>query len=490
MTQQTCPRGRGHLQVLFPYSPFLRIAGNSMSVLNGVVAMNLASVGHEEPSTPLRDPTSSPAVHIQWQNSQSACAAMEELRVASSKPRCGGSFSKGHVHTKKPNFDVLSPFSTSAPQPLSFGFELPPTAGPSSTASDPFLPSRTRSRSVRSRTLARVQSHSQDDVLAIPAADASKFLDMLGRASARVDENSRKRMRAREGDIGPRAQKSSRKGKERMRATTTVMVTRSMDELGDQTNLRRHMDPAGQVHYSSLPIMQSKGLLSQEDGSTTMRCIRAADKKDDNNEVHMHAPDAVAYSPTSGDAVITIEPPVSTRPQNGTNHRPPCSTATTTIITKHSQKKRLEPPSPTPIRPAPTPIALRASAANKFPVIRTSTSPPKPSQGSILALPASQAHGSKRALGMTRNVPRAASANNTPHSAAVKKPFRPPLARATQPAGAGATGAAATSPRGSTPTRTRQADDGMSAAADPDSSFDLSFDFDPEALEAAMKKYD
>jgi hypothetical protein len=30
----------------------------------------------------------------------------------------------------------------------------------------------------------------------------------------------------------------------------------------------------------------------------------------------------------------------------------------------------------------------------------------------------------------------------------------------------------------------------MSAAADPDSSFDLSFDFDPDALEAAMKKYD
>src|ERR1700677_1817011 len=33
------------------------------------------------------DPLSSPAVHIQWQNSQSACAAMEELRAASSMPR-------------------------------------------------------------------------------------------------------------------------------------------------------------------------------------------------------------------------------------------------------------------------------------------------------------------------------------------------------------------------------------------------------------------
>ena len=58
-----------------------------MSILNGVVAMDSDSPGYGEPSTPLKDPTSSPAVHIQWQNSQSACAAMEELRVASSVPR-------------------------------------------------------------------------------------------------------------------------------------------------------------------------------------------------------------------------------------------------------------------------------------------------------------------------------------------------------------------------------------------------------------------
>jgi hypothetical protein len=58
-----------------------------MSVLNGVVAMDLDSMDCGEPSTPLKDPTCSPAVHIQWQNSQSACAAMEELRVASSVPR-------------------------------------------------------------------------------------------------------------------------------------------------------------------------------------------------------------------------------------------------------------------------------------------------------------------------------------------------------------------------------------------------------------------
>jgi hypothetical protein len=61
----------------------------AMSILNDVVAMNVdrTSTGYEEPSTPLRDPTSSPVIHIQWQNSQSACAAMEELRVASSVPR-------------------------------------------------------------------------------------------------------------------------------------------------------------------------------------------------------------------------------------------------------------------------------------------------------------------------------------------------------------------------------------------------------------------
>jgi hypothetical protein len=33
-------------------------------------------------------------------------------------------------------------------------------------------------------------------------------------------------------------------------------------------------------------------------------------------------------------------------------------------------------------------------------------------------------------------------------------------------------------------------EDGNDAGADPDSSFDISFDFDPEALEAALKKYD
>ena len=77
---------------LFPLwiNPLYLVDGKTrgMFLLNGVVAMDLDSTSHEgEPSTPLRDPASSPAIHIQWQNSQSACAAMEELRVASSMPR-------------------------------------------------------------------------------------------------------------------------------------------------------------------------------------------------------------------------------------------------------------------------------------------------------------------------------------------------------------------------------------------------------------------
>jgi hypothetical protein len=70
-----------------PRSSSDNIKTRAMSILNDVVAMELDSAGYEGPSTPLKDPTSSPAVHIQWQNSQSACAAMEELRVASSVPR-------------------------------------------------------------------------------------------------------------------------------------------------------------------------------------------------------------------------------------------------------------------------------------------------------------------------------------------------------------------------------------------------------------------
>jgi hypothetical protein len=40
--------------------------------------------------------------------------------------------------------------------------------------------------------------------------------------------------------------------------------------------------------------------------------------------------------------------------------------------------------------------------------------------------------------------------------------------------------------------RQRRQEDGnkKGSGADPDSSFDISFDFDPEALEAAMKQYD
>ena len=62
----------------------------------------------------------------------------------------------------------------------------------------PFLLVSSRTRAARERLARFEHHHSQNDVVAIPAADASKFRDMLGRASARVDvnENSRMRMRA------------------------------------------------------------------------------------------------------------------------------------------------------------------------------------------------------------------------------------------------------------------------------------------------------
>ena len=533
-----------------------------MSVLNDVVAMELDSAGYEGPSTPLRDPTSSPAVHIQWQNSQSACAAMEELRVASSVPRRKFEF-ESFV-----DYPILNLIPTSAPKPLTFDFELPASAGPSSHASDPFFSSRTRLRSARSRNIDRIQSRSQNDVFATPVADASKFLDMLGRASARVDENSRKRMKA----LGERergTKRSSIKGKERSCAKTRG--TRSMDELGDHTNFVRDVPETSRVHYSSLPIM----LASQ-----------SKDTAEYKNDVHMRngtAATAAAVATTTAPAPGNdgIKPPVSTRPQNGTQPFPPRAT----LSTRHSQK-RIEPPSPTPVRssvaiplrpvpaPAPTPEPVHRP---QFDPRRTSDPvPPKPTPGplphasdiylqqshptptplppavntilkgaaaaSTVPMTDSLArHGrssssasataaaaaatststanlslsahpppsqTKRALGMTRTVPRSSSSsssnnNDRPHSAATKKPFRPPLVRPTA-AAAGTTSQATTVPAARKPQirptsshsrdsqrQRRQEDSGKKGSgADPDSSFDISFDFDPEALEAAMKKYD
>lgn len=445
-----------------------------------------------------------------------------------------------------------------APQPLTFGFELPPSAGPSSSSSpssDPFLlPSakRARMRSVRSRALeGRVhnqgqQSHSLNDILAIPATDASKFLDMLGRASARVDENSRKRMkaaaRARESDGGglrafdQRARAAQRsellKGKGRMRASTAVVVTRSMDELGDHTNLRRD-GRATDVHHSSLPIMQSKDPLSQPHDAMHSATMRVADDKgDDDDDVHMHTPDSATDAPPPCDDddmnhVGAIDS-TSTGPQNGTPHFPPRPAAT---LTRHSQKKRPEPPSPTPVRAAPTPsppTALpfpssvgpgtslpppppppaAAPTATNLPLSQSCASTTTTTTSIMPILSASQTHGgSRRALGMTRNAP-PSSTPQPRYSAAVKKPFRPPLAKPTPTATtvpvpvprlpSPSIAAAATSTSTPTPTsrsaRNRQAGDAKEGGggADPDSSFDLdlSFDFDPEALEAAMKEYD
>jgi hypothetical protein len=436
-------------------------------------------------------------------------------------------------------------------------------------------------RSIRSRALGgRVhnqgqQSHSLNDILAIPATDASKFLDMLGRASARVDENSRKRMkaaaRARESESGLRAfdqrgwaaQRSELlKGKGRMRASTAVVVTRSMDELGDHTNLRRD-GRATDVHHSSLPIMQSKDPLSQPRDTMHSATMRPADNKSDDDgdvhmHMHMHTSDSATDAPPPRDddedmlndvgvIIEAKEPPVpnsiSTGPQNGASHFPPRPTAT--LMRHSSQKKRLEPPSPTPVRAAPTPPPTALRVPFHVPVGTGAPLPPQPSASaasgwssggggptasptaskpllsqrcastttttiSTPVLPASQTHGgSRRALGMTRNAP----PSNTPqprYSASVKKPFRPPLAKPAAKATAttvpvpmpclpSSIAAAPTSTSTyistppSRPARNRQAaarDATEGAGADPDSSFDISFDFDPEALEAAMKEYD
>ena len=476
----------------------------------------------------------------------------------------------------------------SAPKPLTFDFELPASAAASSphASSDPFSSSRTRLRSARSRNIDRgVQSRSQNDVFATPAADASKFLDMLGRASARVDENSRKRMKKalgeRTGTRSPTKRSVIKGGKERL-CDKTRKGTRSMDELGDHTNFVRDPTsplPETRVHYSSLPIM----LESQSKDTAP------AEYK---NDVHMHNGTSTASTTTAAVAVPAsgndgIKPPVSARPQNGTQLFPPRAT----LSTRRSQK-RIEPPSPTPVRPSaappiplhpvpapaptstpapvhkpksvrtsdsvlpkttpgplphtqqlhpvpvPTPlpptvndvllkgagVAAAAAASAAVPMTESlarhgkSTSAAASTSATAAATaatltskslisahpPPSQTHVSKRALGMTRSVPRPLSSssspfNNTPHSAATKKPFRPPLARPAAAAAASASQAAAKPPilpnssHSRDSQRQRQQEEGGSKkgfGADPDSSFDLSFDFDPEALEAVMKKYD
>jgi len=346
---------------------------------------------------------------------------------------------------------------------------------------------------------------------------------MLSRASARVDENSRRRMkRAREYELrngngrdraartqitsSPSSIKGKGKGKGKERAKERI-VTRSMDELGDHTNLLRFRDDAHQ--FSSLPIMETKdpSLLSQP-GPT----VQAGTDADE--DVYMNVDDPRADVSALPPGNRHIKPPVSTHvPKNKTRRLPPHPSTTT-----HSQKPaRAEAPSPTPRQPSghlsslnttavtsrhhhhhhhhnnsshhpipvPTPL-LPLSAATATAAAERSSKASKERPSAMVSysstsqpLPSSQAHGLKRALGMTRSsVPRSSS----PHSAAVKKPFRPPLARATTPI-------AAHGQHEPKSAQQRQ-EDKKSSAADPDSSFDISFDFDPEALEAAMRKFD
>jgi hypothetical protein len=93
---------------------------------------------------------------------------------------------------------------------------------------------------------------------------------------------------------------------------------------------------------------------------------------------------------------------------------------------------------------------------------------------------------------------RCGAPSTTPHSAAAKKPFRPPLTRPAAPATDASPPRAAAGTTSREPAKLvqlsqrqrRRQEDEAGSGTDPDSSFDLSFDFDPEALEAAMRKYD
>ena len=345
---------------------------------------------------------------------------------------------------------------------------------------------------------------------------------MLGRASARVDENSRKRMRVAR---SVREFRSPLKGKERARAAAG---TRSLDELHDHTNLVSssgdHRTGASGVHYSSLPIMPPKLSPLQAAGDAAL-----TDTDADDAPTMGVKPDA--YSGTidnTGDSS-------STRARSVSLHVPLCSTTT-------ERPQGWEPPSPTPVRPAPTTlhpqpqptaqpklVAAAATSAKPTPLAppsfvplatacpqhpiptptRTSpieavvgaaakkgaggsgvpitpeSLPRRGSSASTTAITASQlllssSQGPRRALGMTRNAallaPASTSSSNAQHSAAVKRPFRPPRVQVLT--------------KRQSQQQRQKTDSNSPGSSDPDSSFDLAFDFDPEALEAAMKPYD
>jgi hypothetical protein len=338
---------------------------------------------------------------------------------------------------------------------------------------------------------------------------------MLGRASARVDENSRKRMRVAR---SVRTLRPPLKGKERVRAAAG---SRSLDELHDHTNLvnasqSEHRASTSGVHYSSLPIMPPKFSPSQVVGDATLTDTDADDLPVMN----------VDHDAAAGAVDITGDS--STRARNLTRHVPPRSLTT--------EQECVEPSSPTPVRPAPTalrppqqpslqPKPMVAAATSIKPTslappsltplvsacpqpdTPTPTRPPAtdaeagaaarkvaggstalmtpeslPRRGASVSTATnvstttasqillSSSQGPRRALGMTRKT--SAPSSSVRHSASVKRPFRPP--RVQMP----------------TQQQWQQKDSKGSEASDPDSSFDLAFDFDPEALEAAMRPYD
>ena len=366
---------------------------------------------------------------------------------------------------------------------------------------------------MRSRALGHVQSHSQNDVVATPSADASKFLDMLGRASARVDENSRKRMRV---SRTVRTLRSPLKGKERVRAAAG---TRSLDELHDHTNLlnasSEHLTSTSGAQYSSLPIMPPKTTPSQAVGDSALTDTETDDVPIMNvgcavdntscssireKSLTRHAPPRTLTAENSQEITGPSSPTLVTttnfrhplQPALPSKHVDVATKSTTfappplaSLATACPQLDTSTPTTP-PVIDVTAGAARRKSAGGASAALMTPESLPRRGVSVSTTTNASTATASqsllsssqgqyRRALGMTRTAS-SSSSSTVRQSAAVKRPFRPPRVQ---------------SPRKSQSQQQWQQKDAKSpGGSDPDSSFELAFDFDPEALEVAMRPYD
>ena len=215
----------------------------------------------------------------------------------------------------------LQPISkqpTIAPKPLAFDFELPASAATTTTSSsDPFHPSQVCSTlTVRSRVLGNVQSHSQNDVAATPSADTSKFPHMLGRASARVNENSCKWMRVAQSAC---TLQLPLKGKECVHAAAGMCSLDESDKLYDHTNLieafqSEHHASTGGAHTRVCPSCHQALSVASEVVSDAV----LTDTDEDDLLTTNVDPDAAA-------GAVDITGGTLTQARNVTQHVPPRS---------------------------------------------------------------------------------------------------------------------------------------------------------------------